>query len=196
VKYFLLQTWPRLGRVWTVAKSHHEENLSFNRPAIELDGFFGAPVEIQRGLNIHELSYALSRLTSRAQARGTKGRNSRRSRETGPDIPRSLQQFVKRRLFHIGGAYTSHCICRSPYPNIIQSVTGVELPKHRHSRAKKKTIITKLPTNVSAGGLAFAALRGGIIPTVLRGYRLYVKQSAAQGCRLLQPTPNFVIRLP
>ncbi len=32
--------------VGTVAKPHHKESLSFNRPAIELDRLFRAPEEI------------------------------------------------------------------------------------------------------------------------------------------------------
>ena len=46
MKYFFLHSRPQLGRVWTVAKPHHEESLSFNRPAIERDRFFSAPVKI------------------------------------------------------------------------------------------------------------------------------------------------------
>ena len=51
-----------MGRVGTVAKPHQEESLRVNRPAIKRDRFFCEPVEIERGLNVHELFYALIRL--------------------------------------------------------------------------------------------------------------------------------------
>jgi hypothetical protein len=41
--------------VRAVAKPHHKERLSFNRPAIEINRFFSASIEIERGLNVHEM---------------------------------------------------------------------------------------------------------------------------------------------
>ena len=53
VKDFLLQSGLPLGRVWTISETHHEKRLSFNRLAVEVNGFLSAPIEIQRSLDVH-----------------------------------------------------------------------------------------------------------------------------------------------
>ena len=60
MEYFIFPPQLLQRGIRAVAKPHQEENLGGNCPLIKCDGFFRAPVEIQGGMNVHEVNYTLS----------------------------------------------------------------------------------------------------------------------------------------